>query len=298
MSSENPNTEAEVVERLARAAGGVQAEQVHPDELLLLSLVRERVFSANRDGYEERVRVIDLEGYAARPKRRSGLVKFEEPGSFERYVNEFQSAGGTRLYADLAGGQVTAILNDDNPNPSDAGNGAWRDHQAVLLMQPTLEWMAWTGRAKVFTGQVEFAEFLEEHLADVIEPSSADLIEIARTFTASNNISFRSAVNLSSGETQFAYDEELEAKAGAKKQLTVPTEFKLSLSIYEGTDPVQVTARLRWRLKDGDLRIGYLLNDAKRMEREAFRSEVATASAATGLEAFFGTPAGPVRPRG
>jgi uncharacterized protein YfdQ (DUF2303 family) len=277
-------TEAEVVERLARAAAGPQAMTgVSPDQLIV---VREQEATG-----ADHVRVLDLEQYRSEPARRRGEVQLDEPASFEAYVNEFKADGICRLYADLRGAQLVAVFNDDNPVGGSDGRGAWRDHRATLAVQPTPEWMAWLAHDKQLVGQVEFAEFLEEHLPEISEPPSADMLEIVRSFTATNNVVFRSGINLTSGETQFAYDEQLEAKAGTKKQLTVPTTFTLALVIYEGTDPVAVSARLRWRLRDGNLRIGFLLDDAQRMEREAFRSQVANASAATGLEALYGRAA-------
>lgn len=289
MTDDDANTAAERIEQLSRQAAGPLTEIADPDAHPLL-LVREQTTHPDRT-VTDKVRLIDLSAYSLRPARRSGGVVFDEPGSFEAYVNEFKGSGSTRLYAKLDANEVIAVFNDDDAKTD--GAGAWRDHRASLRVQATEEWQAWRRADRKWFDQTTFAEFLEERLADIAAPPAADLIEIARTFTASNNIAFRSAINLTSGETQFRYEEELEGKAGAKGQIAVPSEFALFLSVYEGTDPEEVTARLRWRLKDGNLSIGYLLIDASKIEREAFRDEVTNMAAATGIEPLYGRPAMP-----
>lgn len=283
------NDAAERIERLSRQNAGPTTQPADPDAQPLL-LVREAI--RNSDGsVTDHVRLLDLSAHALRPARRSGGVLFDEPASFELYVNEFKAAGPTRLYAKLDANEVIAVFNDDDVKTD--GAGAWRDHRATLRVQPTEEWQAWRRWDRKLVDQTTFAEFLEERLADIASPPAADLIEIARTFTASNNIAFRSAINLTSGETQFRYEEELEGKAGSQGQVAVPSEFSLRLAVYEGTDSEDVTARLRWRLKDGNLSIGYLLVDASKIERDAFRDEVSSMAAATGIEPLFGRPATP-----
>lgn len=293
MSEQLPDpSEVEAAAALGRAAAGVQSEPVNPDETPLL-LVRELTLHGDRshgDHTTDKVRVLDLSPWAKNPARRSGGVVLDEPASFDAYVNEFKAEGATRLYANLEGAQLIAVFNDDQAS---ASAGAWRDHRATLRLKRTPEWTAWRSRSGKKDGQREFAEFLEEHLDDITQPDAADLIEIARTFTASNKVTFRSGVNLTNGETRFQYDEELEGKAGATGQIDIPREFGLSLAIYEGTEKLEVTARLRWSLRDGNLLIGYVLVDADRLERESFRSEVEACQASVGLEALYGTPASP-----
>lgn len=286
---------AEVISALARSAAGPNAEPVNPDETPLL-LVREGQYNDGNHGQwaagvTDKVRVLDLSAWATVPGRRSGGLILDEPASFEAYVNEFKVKGSTRLYANLEGAQLIAVFNDDVASPS--GPGAWRDHRATLRLKRTPEWQAWRQLSGKKGGQREFAEFLEEHLDDITQPDAADLVEIARTFTASNKVTFRSGVNLTNGETRFQYDEELEGKAGATAQIDIPREFTLSLAIYEGTHAVQVTARLRWSLRDGNLLIGYVLVDADRLERDQFRAGVELTEAAVGLEALYGSPALP-----
>jgi uncharacterized protein YfdQ (DUF2303 family) len=98
------------------------------------------------------------------------------------------------------------------------------------------------------------------------------MLEIAQTFHAKTNVSFRSGVRLSSGTTQFLYDEEQTAKAGGKGQLEVPTEFELGIAPFEGEAAYRIKARLRWRVRDGGLVIGYKLERPHEVVRDALQA--------------------------
>lgn len=280
--------DVDAVAELARAAAGPQVEEADPDNRNLL-LVRE----AGGDG-RDGVRVLDLEAYAKRPRRRKGEVRFDQPGSLEAYTNEFKVEPETRLYADLESGLVVVVFNDDVPGyvtETGVAPGSWRDHRASMKLKRTPEWDAWRQLDREIQSQVEFAEHVEEHLGSIVTPPAADLLEIVRTFTGSTKIAFRSAVNLANGEIRMAYDEDMDVSAAGTRQLDVPATFTLRLAPFQGCDPVDVTARLRYRMKDGHLRIGYILDKPDELEQATFQAEVSKVALNAGLEVHYGTPA-------
>lgn len=284
MTYENePN--AAVLRDAVLDAAHVNHEPVDPDATRLL-LVRE-----TRDGGASTVRVLDLEPWATHPERRTGAVEFDEPASFVLYVNEFKSADETRFYASLAEPRALAVLNDDRPGEVDPPTGAWRDHVAALRLVRTPEWDRWLTNDGEMMTQVEFAEFLEINMRDVIEPDAATLIEIARAFTVSSDVQFRSAQNLATGETQFAYDEQHQASAGGTKKVEVPKEFTLDIAPFQGTPKIHVTARLRYRLRGGALSLGYMLDNPNDIEGAGFRSIVESVGDEIGLPVLYGRPA-------
>lgn len=284
-------TEADAAGELARAAAGVQPFPVDPDETSIV-LVRDRTLSAQGDWLGDKVSVLDLAPWASKPARRKGTAAFDQPASFERYVQEFKIAGQTRIYADLSQSTAVAVFDDDT-DVTGPPAGEWRDHRATLKLRESPEWAAWTMRDGKLGSQLDLAEHLEANLDAITEPAAADLVEVARSFQATNNASFRSALSLTSGEVRFAYDESIDAKAGEKGSLVIPATFKLLLPVYEGTDPIEMTARLRYRVGAGTLTIGYALLNADRVKREAFAAELGNIGAATGCEPYFGTPAPP-----
>lgn len=273
--------DAAVIVETAKAAAGPSTEDVlnHSD----LRLVREQLGDGNV------VRVLDLEPFTDAPRRRKGHVKIDEAASFVAYVNE-QKDSGSRIYASRAHGQIVAVLNDDFGGGREEVAG-WRDHRATLALERTPEWKRWLALDGKLDSQVIFAEHLEVCLADIVEPLAADLVEIARSFTASTSIQFRSARNLSSGETQIAYDEEITAAAGSKKNITIPSEFKLRIAPYHGIERLDITARLRYRLSNGTLAIGYVLDKPTDVELQAFGDVVALVGEQTELQPLMGVPA-------
>jgi hypothetical protein len=141
----------------------------------------------------------------------------------------------------------------------------------------------------------EIAEFVEQHVAAFAHPEAATMLEVSRTFTAARDVAFDQKVTLTSGDVQLKYTEQSQAKAGAKGTIEVPKEFLLWLAPYLGVQPVEVKARLRWRLRDGELAIGYQLHRPDLVEREAFSRIVAGIVEAAEPPLFWGTAPGPVR---
>jgi uncharacterized protein YfdQ (DUF2303 family) len=277
--------EAKVVADLARAAAAVQEVPANPDNTPYL--VREQQSTGG-----DAVRTIDLERYAQHPLRRRGAAEFDEAASFILYVNEFLT-GETRFYASLVEPQALAVLNDDEFN-----RAGWRDHVAILRMPRTPEWDRWLAYDTRMVPQTEFAEFLEYNLRDITDPDAATLIEIARSFTVSSDVQFRSAHRLSSGETNFAYDEQHEATGGGgSKTVAVPEAFKLNIAPFQGMDKMTVEARLRYRLKAGALTLGYLLDRPLDLERDAFTGIVEQIAGEIERPALYGRPAAPPRDR-
>lgn len=217
----------------------------------------------------------DLDKFRARPRRKTGDVAIHDADSFANYLAK-HGLPETEIYADIPAGRLTAIVNahqDADPagDATDADRGAgWADHRLTLALQQTPAWRAWAGHDRKMLGQVDFAEHIEERLADIVTPPGADMLELAQTFQATRSVAFESSKRLSNGLTQIGYRENEDATAGKKGQLSIPERFELALRPYEGTDPYKVTARLRYRLVDQQLRLGYLLDRPDEILRSAF----------------------------
>jgi uncharacterized protein YfdQ (DUF2303 family) len=133
------------------------------------------------------------------------------------------------------------------------GKPAFQDHSLHYTCQQTQEWKTWNERSSKRMSQIEFAFFLEQNAREIVQPEGATILEIALTLTAKTNLSFKSGKRLADGQTQFRYEEELEGKAGANGDITIPDKIKLGLRVFEGCAPYEIDALFRWRLKDGDL---------------------------------------------
>ena len=211
----------------------------------------------HRDG-----KIESMERYLPEPLRKRARAVFNEPQSFIGYVVA-HSEEGTHLFGDVteAGGAFTAILDYHlaSAQAIEKQGAQWGEHVAKLTLQVTPEWQRWLGsNAKPFE-QAAFAEFLEDNVRDVVKPSGAELLEVALTLQAAKKVAFRSGVRLSTGEHQLTYVEEIAGQAGATGQLQVPERFTIAVSPFEGTEPVEIEVRLRYRLMEGRVMFTCLL---------------------------------------
>ncbi|WP_280300666.1 DUF2303 family protein, partial [Nocardia abscessus] len=92
-----------------------------------------------------------------------------------------------------------------------------------------------------------------------MDPSAAYMLELAQSFQATKNVQSESGTRVSTGEVPFRYREDIDAKAGRAGDLSIPETFRLSLPIWRGTDTQDFVAKLRYRLSEGDLRLGVKL---------------------------------------
>jgi uncharacterized protein YfdQ (DUF2303 family) len=212
----------------------------------------------------ERIDTTDLERLLAAPRRARGMVVLHEPVDFATYVQRLEN-DATTVWADDTTLHVTALFNDHTPD-----GAGWRDHTAVLEIRRDPDWQAWLTRDGHLDGQTEFAEHLEDQARVIVEPDAATMLEVATSFHARRAASFSRASRLDSGDVQLAWSEETTASAGASGRLEVPRQFTLRLAPFVGVPPVEVVARLRYRLRDGRLSIGYKLDRPDLAERNAF----------------------------
>lgn len=218
----------------------------------------------------QRLEVVDLEHALATPHACRGAATIYEPADFVSYVNRLGSAS-TTVWADPDRSTITAVFDDH----TDAATAGWRRHRAVLVARRDPEWVAWLGRDNRLGSQEEFAEFVEEHLSAIVpsvpgDPEAADMLEVARSFQAHRSASFERGTRLQSGDVQLRWVETTTASAGSKGHLEVPERFNIRVAPYLGVAPVDVTARLRYRISDGHLRIGYSLHRPDLVQQEAF----------------------------
>jgi uncharacterized protein YfdQ (DUF2303 family) len=226
--------------------------------------------------------VLDLENKLDKPNRKRGSYVFWDAPSFAGYVNRHKS-DATELFLDDRAPVLVGFLNGDST--TEAG---WGDHAARLEFRRTDAWVRWLGLNEKFVGQAEFAEHIERNLVDIVEPKGADLLELAQTFQATTSAEFRSQKRLANGQRQFLYSENIEGKGGSNGQIEIPETFSLAIAAFEGGEEYPVKARLRFRLHAGDLRLGYVLDNPRDVERRAVADVAQAAASAIGLPALFG----------
>lgn len=243
--------------------------------------------------------VINLTGdeYRDFPRRKQGTVIVADVASFACYYGRHADED-SEVFADADVLTVTAVLDahrrrGELPGVDEISEPRWQEHRLVLGLNFTPEWKAWHGHDRDMMPQARFAEFIEDHIAD-INPSGpctgADLLEMAQQFQAVNKVQFSSGTRLATGETQFGYTETIEAKAGQRGQITIPGAFELGIRVFDDLDPYKVKARFRYRMNDGALQLGYHLDDPERKVRDAVQLVVQKVSDACGITIMSGRP--------
>lgn len=208
---------------------------------------------------------------------------FDECDSFATYVNDFKS-GISRIFGSAQAGRFNAVLDFHNP----AGEAAYCAHQADFKLRHTAEWEAWSAIDGLYIEQVAFAEFLEERAGDVVDPDGATFLEVATTLEAKKSASFKSGIRLHDGNTQFEFVED--TKAQAKGDLTVPTEFKIGLCVYQGEpEGYRIRCLLRYRLHEGKLKFRVQIHDKQKVLHEAFMANVKQVEDLTQMKVLMGT---------
>lgn len=151
--------------------------------------------------------------------------------------------------------------------------GGWGDHRAVYVTEPTPEWAAWQELDGRMMNQTTFAELLQDLRHTIVEPDAADIVQIARTFTATKKAHFESGVRLESGDVQFSFAEETQAKAGPRGgTVEIPETITLNLPLFRDSFTTsKVTLEFRYDASPDGLKLGY------RIERKAALIETAWA---------------------
>jgi len=214
--------------------------KVIPADYKLASLDIERLLAPHRDT----------------PRRVRGTVTLTDATSWLAYFAKHGSPA-SEVYGDVRASTVTAVINA----PTDSLTPGWGDHRAILALEHSDAWRAWTDHDGKLTGQETFAEPLEARTPDLIDPTAADMLELAQSFQATKGVTFESGTRLASGQRRLQYLETIEGRAGQRGQLDVPTQIAIRVQVWRGIDiAVPMTARFRYRIAPGGLALGYVLD--------------------------------------
>lgn len=283
-------TEAGTIAELARDAAKVD---VHTIDVTADGSrpIERRVYGRDTDGGLTLVDTIDIaeaqRAHAqAGPDRLAGTVHVHTPDTLVAYAARHLHADTTTLWGDVENARLTVIFNDHGDQTED--NPGWGDHRAVLDLKASPEWQAWVRLNEKGMSQEELAEFLEEHLLEVVDPDGSTLLEVTRTFQATTGATFRRAQSLHSGQVQITWQEEGEAKAGASGQLEVPREFTIRVRPFVGSPPVDVRGMFRYRVSSGSLQLGFRLLNLDEHRRAAVEDILEGVAEDLTLQAFEG----------
>lgn len=292
----------EAIRKLAVAAA--KAEIVEFDTINLddASLPKRLPVVLGTDGKTYALPKAYLDDYRLRPQRVEGTATAETLESFIALTNRHKlpvSAIFARTrYPDVSLATVINYFSEES-------SPGWADHHIRYTFPLTEEFKAWVKGNGEAMEQADFAAFLEEHAAEVANPSDAEraeyerlfgarfaigteLIELSRGLEISVGRKMKSTIRLSSGERQVEFVEEHSNAKG--EPVIVPGLFMVSVPAFVDGSPVRIPARLRYRAGSGGVVWFYQLYRWQHWLTKAVQEDLATATKETGLPGFEGAP--------
>jgi uncharacterized protein YfdQ (DUF2303 family) len=242
--------------------------------------------------------VIVPEGYKAQivdevfsnPARASGLVKLRDANSFVAYFNR-QKRPESLIYASLDPAKILGVIDDhrsfDAVREVEHDGANWRGYRVEFAVPASREWKVWTGKDRKALNQLEFAELIEDNLPDIVTPDGSTMLSVALNFEASKEGNFVSAARLQDGSTNFVWKEDINATGN---KIAMPSQITLEIPVFENGQPSPVEARIKYRVKDGNLTIWYELVRPHKVLEAAFRAIWSQIEEQTATTILLGSP--------
>ncbi|ATE84697.1 hypothetical protein B9J07_25445 [Sinorhizobium sp. LM21] len=242
-----------------------------------------------------------LAPWRTKPERKVGTARVETLESFVELIDRHKQENSV-IFAktDWKEPALTAVIDYHSADGPD--NGKHRIHYQFPLSE---EWKAWLKIDGQGMNQAVFAEFIEDHIADLSSPDlneaedfermfgakvgfPNDIVMLSRGLQINAETRVKQAVKLQTGESQIMFEEDHKNANG--EPLTVPGVFILQIAPFFMGEAKRIPVRLRYRLRDGALTWICQLYRPDRYITEQVRSDLDKAAEETGLPKFEGAP--------
>lgn len=226
-----------------------------------------RPYALVPEGYE--VQELPCAEYPERPKAH---VKLRDAASFIRYFNDHKKTH-SRIFAAIDPARFVAVFDEfhtgaSSPDINTAHQANWREFRAAFDVPASREWKLWTAADRKPMTQLQFAEFLQDNLPDVVQPAGADLLELALNFEAAQSGSYVATQRLQDGSHNLQWRADNNASGSVK----LPDHITLQIPVFENEAPSELQARLKYRVKEGALTLWFELVRPHKVLEAAFRA--------------------------
>ncbi|AZV00169.1 hypothetical protein pben1_p12 [Paracoccus phage vB_PbeS_Pben1] len=267
--------------------------EAEPQKALDAAMEAARIASPVIDGPDgrtwaalpERIKLHDISDPNRLASRVRQTVTVDDRASLSAYANRYKS-GRSIIIADFDALTISARLDWHEHNQGEAfpepGHNA---HAVTLALRPSEEFSRWDEMEGKIHPQADFARFLEENSVDVGTPEAATMIEISRDFEATVGQVYKSAVRLDNGDRKLVFESDTKVQEG----VIIPEKFTLSIPIYNGEEPEELTCLFRWRAAGGGgVGLGFQWHRVEYQRRAHFTQIATAASEETGLPVYMG----------
>ncbi|WP_394689009.1 DUF2303 family protein [Hoeflea sp.] len=237
------------------------------------------------------------------PERKSGTAQVETLGSFVDLTTRHKTADSV-IFAntDWQKPSLTAVIDYHKAEGDDAQWLKHRVHYAFPLSEQWKTWVAMNGKPM---NQSDFAQFIEDNIADLSSPEALEVTDYEAKFSTkiatpselvalSRGLAVRveskavSSVVLQSGEGEIVWDEVHQGADG--KKLKVPGLFVLQVPLFHMGEAQRVPVRLRYRVREGSTVWFYQIYRPDVSVTERVLEDYETALSGTGLPGYIGKP--------
>lgn len=248
----------------------------------------------------------EIEKWRLAPERVRGVATATTLKSFVDLVDRHKDAHSV-LFARTRWPEPSLIAVIDYPEQGGAPRFA--EHRVKYDFPVTPEFKAWADSNGKILDQASFAAFVEDRIADLIDPmeltaeggadgyaklfrtvfaSPAELVELARGLEVNVGQKVKNAVKLQSGEASIVFETVHADARGA--ELHVPGLFAIRVPAFLDGAPIELVARLRYQVRDGAILWSYRLWQWEEVLRRRVAADFAHAAEETGLLAIEGAP--------
>lgn len=197
------------------------------------------------------------------PENPSSNILCHRPESFVAVYGDYAEAR-TKVYADSEQKRVVALFDYIEPKNESRG---WGQFSATIIFQLSRKLREWRGMLE-WQSQEAFANFLEDHLEDVVEPTGQDLLALATDLEANKEGHFKGKLNLDNGSVKLSYQDEVQT------DVEVPRHLTLGIPLFEHGDLFKLKCRLRFNVTSGGVRFKILFTNLEDSISEHFEEIV------------------------
>lgn len=259
----------------------------------------------------ERGALVSLHGEIAKyrllPREKIGTARALTLDSFIDLVNRHKTPD-TAVFANTEWTKpsFTAVVDYHPASPKADGAPAHNCRHRIQYDFPlSEEWKAWVEKDGQPMGQLDFAAFLEDRIAELSSPTDAERIALERDFATTVatpaevvqlsrglNVHVNSAVKanhiLQTGAGQIQWAEEHVGADG--KPLVVPGMFMLGIAPFFMGEKARIPVRLRYRVSSSKVIWFYQIYRPDLHVTERVRTDLDKVAQETELPAYEGTP--------
>lgn len=260
------------------------------------------VYKGPLAGYQQIDLRAEADKWRSRPERRKGMAHALTLSSFCDLVNRHKDAS-TAVFADIMSSAplLTAVVDYHETDHSPR----FGQHRIGYAFPLSPEWQKWIAADGKTMGQLAFAEFLEDHIQELVAPTDDEreqyedimqvkfgtpnkIAELGRGLSITVNSVVANANTLQTGEGMIQFEETHSDKDG--KPLKVPGLFMIGIPLFFGGGVVRIPVRLRYRKEGAKINWLFKLYRPEIFIYEALQADVDAVRGLVDLPVYEGSP--------